>query len=178
MAATMRRLRRTGYAALSGLAGWLVAQVFCVPILLLTAVRDSEGQPRLFVETMLYGGVAWAAWTFLLATVAWISVVLPLVMTVRPCLLVRFRYWVLPLATVFALWMATRRPAMFRDPTGVTFLHRFESIIPYTMYALAFTVVTAGVYILLSKRWLEQRELEAGPSGMRDAAPQPVNGPS
>jgi hypothetical protein len=106
--------------------------------------------------------------------VAWVLVVLPLVMTVRPCLLVRLRYWVLPLAIVFALWLATRRPAMFRDPTGVTFLHRFESIIPYTMFALAFTVVTAGAYILLSKRWLEQREAEARAVGMPHAAPEPV----
>ena len=176
--ATMRRLRRSGYAALGGLAGWLVAQLMCMPILLITAVRDSEGQPRLFVQTMLYGGVAWAAWTFVLATVAWVLVVLPLVMTVRPCLLVRLRYWVLTVASGFALWLATRRPAMFRDPTGVTFLHRFESAIPYTVYALAFTMVTAGVYLLLSKRWLEQRELEAGTPAMRDAAPQPAERPS
>jgi hypothetical protein len=175
--ATMRRLRRTGYAALSGLAGWLVAQAMCMPILLITAVRDSEGQPRLFVQTMLYGGLAWVAWTFLLGAIAWVVVVLPLVMTVRPCLLVRLRYWVLTLATAFALWLATRRPAMFRDPTGVTFLHRFESIIPYTVYALAFTVVTAGMYILLSKRWLDRQDAEAR-AGVADTAPQPVDRPS
>ncbi|MCU1312321.1 MAG: hypothetical protein JWM54_78 [Acidobacteriaceae bacterium] len=174
----MRRWRRTGYAAVSGLAGWLVAQALCVPILLITAVRDSEGQPRLFVQTMLYGGVAWAGWTFLLGTVAWVLVVWPLVMTVRPCLLVRLRYWVLALGTGFALWLATRRPAMFRDPTGVTLLHRFESIIPYTVYAVGFTVVTAGAYLLLSKRWLDQRDAEARMAAMADAAPQPVERPS
>jgi hypothetical protein len=175
MVATMRRLRRTGYAALSGLAGWLVAQVLCLPILLITGVRDSEGQPRLFLQTMLYGLLAWACWTFLLGTVAWLLVVFPLVMTVRPCLLVRLRYWVLPLSTAFALWLATHRPMMFRDPMGVTLLHRFEQIIPYTVYAVGFTVVTAWVYIVLSKRWLERREREARGEAAPDAAPQPVD---
>jgi hypothetical protein len=174
----MNRLRRAGYAAISGLAGWMVAQALCLPILLITAVRDSEGQPRLFVETLLYGLFAWACWTFLLGCVAWVLVVLPLVMVVRPHLLVRLRYWVLTLATVFALWLATRRPAMFRDPTGVTFLHRFESAIPYTMYALGFTVVTAWAYLMLSKRWLERRDEAERAANTQEAAPQPVVCPS
>lgn len=171
----MKRLRRTGYAAMSGLAGWLVAQTMCMPILLITAVRDSEGQPRLFVQTMLYGGLAWVLWTFLLAAVAWVLVVLPLVMTVRPCLLVRRRYWVIALASGFALWQATRRPAMFRDPSGVTFLHRFESAIPYIVYALAYTLVTAGMYILLSKRWLERQDVRARAAAIANAPAQPVD---
>jgi hypothetical protein len=177
-AATMRRVRRIGYAAVSGLAGWLVAQVLCLPILLITGVRDSEGQPWLFVQTMLYGLLAWACWTLLLATVAWVLVVFPLVMTVRPCLLVRLRYWVLALGTAFALWLATRRPTMFRDSTGATFLHRFEQIIPYTMFAVAFSVVTAWMYIVLSKRWLERQDREADALATPDAAPQPVERPS
>ena len=85
------RWRRAGYAALSGITGWLAGQIVCFPVNLITAVRDTEGHTRLFVQTLLYGLLTWGAWTLVLATAAWLLVVLPLVMTMRPCLLVRLR---------------------------------------------------------------------------------------
>ena len=63
----MSRWRRAGYAALSGLTGWVVGQVACLPVNLIIAVRDTEGQAKLFVQTLLYGMLAWGAWTLLLA---------------------------------------------------------------------------------------------------------------
>jgi len=117
--AAISRWRRGGYAALSGLSGWLVGQVACLPVNLIVAVRDTEGQPKLFVETLLYGLVAWGAWTLLLATAAWVLVVLPLVMTMRPCLVVRLRF-VLPIAaTVGGLSLIATRPTMFRDRSAI-----------------------------------------------------------
>ncbi len=152
---TITRARRVGYAALSGLAGWGVAVLCCTPVLLITAVRNSEGQPRLFVQTLFYGVLAWAGWTFLLALAAWIFVALPVVLLIRPALLVRQRRVILVCATAFALWLAASRPTMFCDPTGETFLHKFGEIIPYAAFAVAYTVTTAWTYIAMSKRRLE-----------------------
>jgi hypothetical protein len=175
---TITRLRRTGYAAISGLTGWLVAQVLCLPILLITGVRDTEGQVKLFVQTMFYGILAWGGWTFLLGFVAWVLVVLPLVMAIRPCLLVRMRHVIVALATVFALWLAARKPDMFKDPTGASFLHRFGSAIPYIVYAVGFTVVTAWMYILLSKRWLERPDVDASVPPSAEREPKTADAPS
>jgi hypothetical protein len=152
--AAISRWRRGGYAALSGLSGWLVGQVACLPVNLIVAVRDTEGQPRLFVETLLYGLLAWGAWTLLLATAAWVLVVLPLVMTMRPSLLMRLGL-VLPIvATVGGLSLIATRPTMFSDRSAIHFWHRFAEVIPYGAFVVSFTLVTAWMYILLCKRRL------------------------
>jgi hypothetical protein len=91
---------------------------------------------------------------------------------------VRARYVIVALATMFALWLAARKPDMFKDPTGASFLHRFASIIPYTVYAVGFTVVTAWMYILLSKRWLDRPELDGSMSGRAGREPKRTSGPS
>jgi hypothetical protein len=153
------RWRRAGYAALSGITGWLAGQIVCFPVNLITAVRDTEGQTRLFVQTLLYGLLAWGAWTLVLATAAWVLVVLPLVMTMRPCLLVRLRMVVPLVATLGALSLATTRPTLFHDAAAVSFFHKFAQVIPYGAFAVSFTLVTAWMYILLCKRRLERVEL-------------------
>jgi hypothetical protein len=152
------RWRRVGFAALSGLSGWLVGQMACLPINLIIAVRDSEGDAKLFVQTLLYGLLAWGAWTMLLAATAWLLVVLPLVITMRPCLLVRLRWWVFLVATVGALSLAATRPTMFRDRSAVFFWHRYAQVIPYGAFAISFTLITAWMYILLCKRRLDRAE--------------------
>ena len=152
--AAISRWRRGGYAALSGRSGWLVGQIACLPVNLIVAVRDTEGQPRLFVETLLYGLLAWGAWTLLLATAAWVLVVLPLVMTMRPSLLVRLGL-VLPIvATVGGLSLIATRPTLFSDRSAIHFWHRFAEVIPYGAFVVSFTLVTAWMYILLCKRRL------------------------
>jgi hypothetical protein len=158
--AAISRWRRAGYAVLSGLAGWLVGQFACLPVNLITAVRDSEGEPKLFVQVLLYGLLVWGAWTLLLATAAWLLVVLPLVMTMRPCLLVRLRFVVPIVATLAALSLAATRPTMFRDTSAISFWHKFAQVIPYGAFAISFTLVTAWLYILLSKRRLDRAESE------------------
>ena len=156
----MSRWRRAGYAALSGLTGWLAGQVACLPVNLIIAVRDTEGQAKLFVQTLLSGMLAWGAWTLLLATVAWLLVVLPLVLTIRPCLLVRLR-WVISIgAAVAALSLAATRPAMFRDISAISLIHKFALVLPYGAFAISFTLVTAWMYILMSKRRLDGAEPE------------------
>jgi hypothetical protein len=152
------RWRRAGYAALSGITGWLAGQIVCFPVNLITAVRDTEGQTRLFVQTLLYGLLAWGAWTLVLATAAWVLVVLPLVMTMRPCLLVRLRMVVPLVATVGALSLAATRPTLFHDAAAVSFFHKFAQVIPYGAFAVSFTLVTTWMYILLCKRRLERAE--------------------
>jgi hypothetical protein len=156
--AGISRWRRAGYGLLSGLAGWLAGQLACLPVNLIIAVRDSDGHPKLFVQTLLYGLLVWGAWTLILATAAWVLVVLPLVMTMRPCLLVRLRFVVPIVATVGALSLAATRPTMFRDTSAISFFHRFAQAIPYGAFAVSFTLVTAWMYILLSKRRLDRAE--------------------
>ena len=150
--ASFSRWRRAGYAALSGICGWLAGQCACLPVNIIVAVRDSEGQTKLFVETLLYGLLAWSLWTFLLAATAWILVVLPLVITIRPCLLVRLRWWIVVGATAGALSLTGLRPTLFHDLSAVTFWHRFAPVIPYGLFAVAFTLVTAWLYVALAKR--------------------------
>jgi hypothetical protein len=148
--------RRAGYAALSGVSGWLAGQIVCLPVNLITAVRNSEGQPRLFVQTLLYGLLVWSVWTLFLAIAAWLLVVLPLVMTMRPCLVVRLRVILSIVATLGALSLSGLRPSMFRDSGAVSFFHKFALVIPYGAFAVSFTLVTTWMYILLSKRRLDQ----------------------
>jgi hypothetical protein len=152
------RWRRVGFAALSGLTGWLVGQMACLPANLIIAVRDSGGDARLFVQTLLYGLVAWGGWTMLLASTAWLLVVVPLVVTMRPCLLVRLRWWVFIVGTVGALSLVGTRPTMFRDRSAISFLHRYAQVVPYGAFAISFTLVTAWMYILLCKRRLDRVE--------------------
>ena len=155
---TISRWRRAGYAVLSGLSGWLVGQMACLPINLIIAVRDSEGDAKLFVQTLLYGLLAWGGWTMLLAATAWFLVVLPLVITMRPCLLVRLRWYVFAVATLGALSLVGTRPTMFRDRSAISFFHRYAQVIPYGAFAVSFTLVTAWMYILLCKRRLDRAE--------------------
>jgi hypothetical protein len=157
-AAAISRWRRAGFAALSGLSGWVVGQMACLPINLIIAVRDSEGDAKLFVQTLLYGLLAWGGWTMLLAATAWSLVVLPLVITMRPCLVVRLRWWVPILATVAGLSLVATRPTMFRDRSAISFFHRYAQVIPYGAFAVSFTLVTAWMYILLCKRRLDRAE--------------------
>jgi hypothetical protein len=152
------RWRRAGFAALSGLTGWLVGQLACLPVNLIIAVRDSEGDAKLFVQTLLYGLLAWGGWTMLLAATAWFLVVLPLVITMRPCLLVRLRWYVPMMATVAALSLVGTRPTMFRDRSAISFFHRYAQVIPYGAFAVSFTLATAWMYILLCKRRLDRAE--------------------
>jgi hypothetical protein len=159
------RWRRVGYAALSGFTGWLAGQLACLPVNLIIAVRDSEGQPKLFVQTLFYGLLAWGAWTLLLGAAAWMLVVLPLVMTIRPCLLVRLRFAISIAAAIGALSLAATRPAMFRDISAITLFHKFALFIPYGAFAVSFTLVTAWMYILLSKRRLDRAEREVAVTG-------------
>lgn len=155
-ATSISRWRRAGYAALSGISGWLVSQIACLPVNVIVAVRDTEGQPKLFVETLFYGLLAWGLWTLILAGVAWLLVVLPLVITIRPCLLVRSRWVVAIVATLGALSLAATRPTLFHDTSAVTFWHKFAQVIPYGMFAIFFTLVTAWMYIRLAKRRLDR----------------------
>lgn len=155
-ATSISRWRRLGYAALSGISGWLVGQLACLPVNVIVAVRDTEGQPKLFVQTLYYGLLVWGLWTLLLAGVAWLLVVLPLVMTIRPCLLVRLRWVVAIVATLGALSLAATRPTLFHDTSAITVWHRFAQVIPYGMFAISFTLVTAWMYILLAKRRLDR----------------------
>lgn len=152
----MSQWRRLRYAALSGAAGWLAAQIVCMPLNVLIAVRDSEGATKLFVQTLFYGLMTWGLWSFVLVTAAWVLVVLPLVISIRPCLLVRWRFAVPIAAVLGALSLGLTKPTLFRDRSAISFLHKYALFIPYGLLAVSFTLVTAWTYIFLSKRQLER----------------------
>ena len=152
---TISLQRRLGSAALSGLYGWLASQLICLPFNLITAVRDTEGQPRLFVETLWYGLLAWGGWTLLLACFGWLLVALPLVLLVRPCLLVRLRRRILVVAVVIAAAVTGSQWKAFQDMGAVSVFQRFAVMIPYGSFVLTFAVVTAAAYIQMSKRRLD-----------------------
>jgi hypothetical protein len=93
-------------------------------------------------------------------------VVLPLVMTMRPSLLMRLGF-VLPIvATVGGLSLIATRPTMFSDKSAIHFWHRFAEVIPYGAFVVSFTLVTAWMYILLCKRRLAR----AGSVGLPPAS--------
>src|ERR1700723_1802561 len=93
-------------------------------------------------------------------------VVLPLVMTMRPSLLVRLGL-VLPIvATVGGLSLIATRPTLFSDRSAIHFWHRFAEVIPYGAFVVSFTLVTAWMYILLCKRRLAR----AGSAGLPPAS--------
>jgi hypothetical protein len=54
---------------------------------------------------------------------------------------------------------------MFRDTSAISFFHKFALVIPYGAFALSFTLVTAWMYILLSKRRLHRAEREPAVTG-------------
>jgi hypothetical protein len=149
--------RRVGYAAVSALSAWLISQVVCLPFNLIVAVRDTEGQAKLFVETLLYGLAAWAGWTLLLSSVAWVVLVLPLVLTLRPCLLVRLRRWVLLLALLASVAAMISQWHAFLDMGGVNLYQRFRVMLPYGCFGLSYAGVTAAMYIQLSQRRLDAK---------------------
>ncbi len=159
--ATIGYRRRIGYVLLSGLAGWLAGQLATLPTNLLTAVRDSEGQVRLFVQTIGYGLFVWGAWTFLLASVAILVVAVPLVLAIRPCVLIRFRKPVFLVAAAGALAITVSKLKAFQDPTTAHRLMQFLEALPYGIFATVFAVVTAWVYTSLAKRRLDAAETAA-----------------
>ncbi len=150
------RARRVGYAGVSALCGWLASQLVCLPFNLVIAARDTEGQARLFVETLLAGLLAWGSWTLFLGLVGWVLVALPLVVTVSPCLMVRLRKRILWIAVGLALAGVVSEWNAFREPTNVTEWQRFMQMLPYASFALSYAVVTAAAYIQLSKRRLDR----------------------
>jgi hypothetical protein len=156
---------RIGYLALSGLAGWFAGQIATLPANLITAVRDSEGAPRLFLESIGLGLVAWGGWTLVLAGAALVFVALPIVLIVRPSLLVRFRVPIFWGAVGVAIFAVFSRLKGFRDPAATTRLLRFFEALPYGLFASVFAAVTAWVYISLAKRRMERTETD----GMQSA---------
>jgi hypothetical protein len=149
---TVRRALRLRYALLSGLGGWLLSQVACLPFNLVIAVRDTEGQMPLLLKTLAVGLLAWAAWTFWLALIGWGVVVLPLVITLRPCLLVRRRPWFLPGAAVLAAAVVGSYWHAFMNMGAVTHFGQLSAMLPYVCFGVAYAVGTAALYIAMSKQ--------------------------
>jgi hypothetical protein len=157
---------RLGYAALSGLAGWALAQIATLPSNLLTALRDSE--PHRVGQTLMLGALVWACWTLILALVAWLLIAAPLVLAVRPDLLVRLRRYIVWGALLAASGATLSKIRSFHDPAASTAFLRFFEVVPYGTFAVVYAVGTASVYIALAKRWLD-RHGDAHPTSREGA---------
>ncbi len=154
--------RRIGYLALSCLAGWFAGQIATVPTNLLIAVRNSQGDQRLFAQLLVLGGfVAWGGWTFLLGLAAGLFVALPLVLVIRPCLLVRFRVAIYTVSASVAVGITLYKLHDFRDPTASSRFLRFFEALPYGIFSVVFSVTTAWVYLGLAKRRIETQDADA-----------------
>ncbi|MGI8772359.1 MAG: hypothetical protein ACR2JE_13080 [Acidobacteriaceae bacterium] len=150
----MRWRRRLAYAALSGLAGWALAQVATFPANLGTAVRDSEHHRML--ETLALGLFVWGGWTLALSLVAWLLIAVPLVLVIRPCLLVRLRGYILGGALLAAAAATLSKLRAFHDTSATTRFLQFFEMVPYGIFAAVFAVGTAWIYIALVSRWLDR----------------------
>jgi hypothetical protein len=149
---------RIGYVALSGFLGWLAGQIVTLPANLITAVRDSEGVPRLFLESMGLGLVAWGSWTMVLAGGALLFIGLPVALAVRPSLLVRYRGIIFAGVAAMALSLIFVKLRAFRDEAATTRFLRFFEALPYGLFATIFAVVTAWAYISMAKRRMDRME--------------------
>lgn len=147
--------RRIGYLALSGCAGWFASQIATLPSHLLTAVRLSEGEQRLFLQSIGLGLLAWGGWTMVLAFAGALFVALPLVLAVHPERMVRYRKSIFCVAAVAAIAISYWELRDFRDPTVATRFRRWFEVLPYGVFAVVFAVVTAWTYIFLAKRRLQ-----------------------
>lgn len=157
----MRWRLRLAYAAVSGLAAWALAQVATFPATLATALRDSEHHRVL--ETLGLGLVAWGGWTLMLSLAALLLVAVPLVLAIRPCLLVRLRSFILGGALLAAAAATASKLRAFHDTSASTRFLQFFEMVPYSIFAAVFAVATAWIYIALVRRWLDTHPEEDGP---------------
>ena len=51
---------------------------------------------------------------------------------------------------------------MFHDTSAMIFWHKFAQVIPYGIFAISFTLVTAWMYIRLGKRRLDRAARDSG----------------
>jgi uncharacterized membrane protein len=154
----MRWRRRLAYVALSGLTGWALSQIATFPSNLATAVRNSE--PHRVAETLLLGLVVWGGWTLILSTVAWLLVAVPLVLAIRPSLLVRLRNFILGGALLAAIIATGSKIRAFHDTSATTRFLQFFEVVPYGTFAAVFAVGTAWIYIALVSRWLKAQSAD------------------
>ncbi len=146
--------RRLAYAATSGLTAWALAQVATFPANLATALRDSEHHRTL--ETLGLGVFVWGAWTLALSMAAWLVIAVPLVLVLRPCLLVRLRRFILGGALLAAAGATLSKLRAFHDTAASTRFLQFFEMVPYFIFAAVFAAGTAWIYIALVSRWLDR----------------------
>jgi hypothetical protein len=147
-------LTRLKLIAYSGLAGWVAGFLVVSPLELLIGLRDSQGEPRLFTQTLMMGLAVWGVWTLVLAFAAWLMIAGPCVLIFQPAMLIRFRSRVLLLTALLSVVASFVKLIPFRDQATSKVILRFELFFQYGSFALSFAVVTAWLYLRLARRSL------------------------
>lgn len=159
--------RRLEYIAIGGIAGWVAGFIAALPAEIFIGLRDAGSEPKLLAATMYMGLGVWAVWTLLLAFAAWLIFAVPCALLADPEWLIRFRTRVLIATSLLALVTVVLKLWSFQDSAASTHFLRFTLDAPYGCFAVAFSVVTAWLYIRLTRRRLSRSpadELEGASS--------------
>ncbi|HEV2274524.1 MAG TPA: hypothetical protein VGR96_10180 [Acidobacteriaceae bacterium] len=148
-------LSRLKYAALAGVAGWLAGVALTIPFEYGVAQRYVNGNAGEIPRVLAEGLLVWSAFTFFIAFVAWVPLVLPVLLLVPPAWLVRWRRLLVPCSVLVAGFAMGVRLNLFQHKNFVSekaFLYAFGTA-PYT-FSLAFALVLAVVYVKMAARRL------------------------
>jgi hypothetical protein len=145
-------LKRLKLVAFGGLAGWLAGILVSLPAEILIGIRDVEGQPRLMAASLTMGIAVWIVWTLALAAAAWLIIAVPSVLIFTPGWLVRFRSRVLWFTAGSALCVCFIELFPFRDYATAKLDYSLQMFSQYGAFAIAFSVITAWLYIRLVQR--------------------------
>jgi hypothetical protein len=151
---TVRYLTRLKLVAYGGLAGWFAGWLASLPAEILIGIRDAEGQPKLMAANMTMGIAVWTVWTFYLAAAAWLVIAVPCVVVLSPAWLVRLRTRILWLTAFAALAVCFIKLFPFRDYATAKLAYTFQMFSQYGVFAMAFSVITAWLYIRLARHRL------------------------
>jgi hypothetical protein len=146
---------RLKYGVLAALAGWLTGWLVTIPFKVTFAWRYVDGHANQLPESLAKGLLVWAAFSLFMAVAGFLPLALPLFLLISPQWMVRWRWVVIPGATLAAILALTRRMGLlniyyFRHPQVIS---DFFFSAP-NLFVIVFTLVMVWVYVRLAKRRL------------------------
>ncbi len=141
------------YAALAGLAGWLAGIVLTIPFEAGVAWRYVNGHSRELPLVFVEGMVVWSCFTLLMASLAWLPLVVPVALLIPPRWIVRWRRILIPLSGVAGIYAIGHRLLLFRAESFTSFdvAYRLFWTSP-NLFAVVFACVLTYVYAKLAQR--------------------------
>ena len=138
-------------AAVAWFAGWIISFAFEVSV----AWRYVDGNARLLPEALAKGLVVWGGFSLFMAAAGFTPLVLPAVLFVSPRWVVRWRFFLIPVAGLAAFLSVNRRMGFlqiyyFRHPHAIG---AFFFSAP-NFFVITFALVVVWVYAALAQRRL------------------------